>query len=526
MPACRCTRSGSSASEPDCAAAGSGEASSFPAASSGPLRLGAPELFAAIDEIEAGIRAGPAALAGHPLVRRPSPRDGGDPARAGGRLRARRSGRPWLGPDRRTFASPVPTPRTAGSATSSSKRQTTAMPLARQRVRNEEIAELVPPDPPGHRPPVHSSDPVGGASRSVYSTGEAFGWAEAPQGEVLYLVAVEDGRLVAGQASFGLVPQPRCLPRRLPQGHPDRLRLHRGELRGLDRGSSQLMPWIPRGLREGIVTTRYPRRPDGYGDGFSGARSWCTGAARTRESTRRSRSARLLAIAQRRGQRPTRPGALHPVRAVRRVEPRGTSPRSRLRGRRRRPVGPSSCPRPTRTTRRWKRSRRELHRRVRALRRSIHVRHVDAGSDGSEEWEVAALTNPDLRRAAPRDLLHRQPQARRRAAGDRRWRRRDARPASPDLRGHARAQGRHRGGHRRHQRRPRRHRATPRAAESLDDGSRRRLRTGLAPDALRAAARHLARRRPARHVGCARAGCAGTLDEPASPEDPPEEAGP
>ena len=31
---------------------------------------------------------------------------------------------------------------------------------------------------------------------------------------------------------------------------------------------------------------------------------------------------------------------------------------------------------------------------MRALRRSIHIRHVDAGSDGSEEWEVAALTNP------------------------------------------------------------------------------------------------------------------------------------
>jgi Ni,Fe-hydrogenase III small subunit/ferredoxin len=38
--------------------------------------------------------------------------------------------------------------------------------------------------------------------------------------------------------------------------------------------------------------------------------------------------------------------------------------------------------------------RAELHHRVRALRRSIHVRHVDAGSDGSDEWEVAALTNP------------------------------------------------------------------------------------------------------------------------------------
>jgi Ni,Fe-hydrogenase III small subunit/NAD-dependent dihydropyrimidine dehydrogenase PreA subunit len=50
-----------------------------------------------------------------------------------------------------------------------------------------------------------------------------------------------------------------------------------------------------------------------------------------------------------------------------------------------------------------------------ALRRSIHIRHVDAGSDGAEEWEIAALTNPyyDMQRlgffftAAPRhaDIL-------------------------------------------------------------------------------------------------------------------------
>jgi Ni,Fe-hydrogenase III small subunit/ferredoxin len=31
---------------------------------------------------------------------------------------------------------------------------------------------------------------------------------------------------------------------------------------------------------------------------------------------------------------------------------------------------------------------------VRELRRSVHIRHVDAGSDGSEEWEIQALTNP------------------------------------------------------------------------------------------------------------------------------------
>ena len=30
------------------------------------------------------------------------------------------------------------------------------------------------------------------------------------------------------------------------------------------------MAWIPRGLRDGIVTSRYPRRPDGYGEGFRG----------------------------------------------------------------------------------------------------------------------------------------------------------------------------------------------------------------------------------------------------------------
>jgi Ni,Fe-hydrogenase III small subunit/ferredoxin len=31
---------------------------------------------------------------------------------------------------------------------------------------------------------------------------------------------------------------------------------------------------------------------------------------------------------------------------------------------------------------------------ARPLRRSVHIRHVDAGSDGGEEWEIQALTNP------------------------------------------------------------------------------------------------------------------------------------
>ena len=56
-----------------------------------------------------------------------------------------------------------------------------------------------------------------------------------------------------------------------------------------------------------------------------------------------------------------------------------------------------------------------LAQRARALGRSIHVRHIDTGSDGAEEWEIQALWNPyyDIQRlgffltAAPRhaDIL-------------------------------------------------------------------------------------------------------------------------
>jgi Ni,Fe-hydrogenase III small subunit/ferredoxin len=55
-------------------------------------------------------------------------------------------------------------------------------------------------------------------------------------------------------------------------------------------------------------------------------------------------------------------------------------------------------------------TRDDLGKRAAALRRSIHVRHIDCGSDGSEEWEIQALWNPyyDIQRlgffltAAPR----------------------------------------------------------------------------------------------------------------------------
>jgi len=39
-------------------------------------------------------------------------------------------------------------------------------------------------------------------------------------------------------------------------------------------------------------------------------------------------------------------------------------------------------------------ARSRLAERTAALRRSVHVRHMDAGSDGSEEWEIQALLGP------------------------------------------------------------------------------------------------------------------------------------
>jgi Ni,Fe-hydrogenase III small subunit/ferredoxin len=152
------------------------------------------------------------------------------------------------------------------------------------------------------------------------------------------------------------------------------------------------MPWVPRGLREGIVTTRYPRAPDGYGKEFRASID----------------VTRLIDPAGGR-----RAQAACPTGAIWRDEDRLYVDRGRciLCGRcvqtapslfefapgietavadRRQLVVPIDDP----ADEDIDRIRASLHRRVKALRRSVHIRHVDAGSDGSEEWEIAALTNP------------------------------------------------------------------------------------------------------------------------------------
>lgn len=152
------------------------------------------------------------------------------------------------------------------------------------------------------------------------------------------------------------------------------------------------MPWAWRGLREGIVTTRYPARPDSYGRGFRGAVSLrqpalpasgadpaqlCpTGAIAGEHGALRVDRGRCILCGR-------------CVEAMPELFAFDDSPEVAA-GSRASLVVPAG----EETEEELARLRADLARRAAALRRSVHVRHVDAGSDGSEEWEVAALLNP------------------------------------------------------------------------------------------------------------------------------------
>ncbi|HWC35509.1 MAG TPA: NADH:ubiquinone oxidoreductase [Mycobacteriales bacterium] len=151
------------------------------------------------------------------------------------------------------------------------------------------------------------------------------------------------------------------------------------------------MAWAARGLRNGVVTSRYPQRRDGYADGFRGA-------VRVREPVADPTTAITTVC-------PTGAISADPDLTLDRgrcilcgacvvsrpdlFEWTAGSETARLD----RPhlVVPETLREdPASLTA----TRSELAGRVRALRQSVHIRHVDAGSDGSEEWEIHALTNP------------------------------------------------------------------------------------------------------------------------------------
>lgn len=155
------------------------------------------------------------------------------------------------------------------------------------------------------------------------------------------------------------------------------------------------MPWVPRGLRNGVLTTKWPKRDDPYFSGFPAAITVAQGAAESNSN----------AVAEAAQQCPTNaitvtesgvrldrgrcilcgrcteiaPEVFQPV--------KGSAVAAQHRGEL--VVG-----RVVETDDTLAAVRAELAGRVKRLRRSVHIRHVDAGSDGADEWEVQALVNP------------------------------------------------------------------------------------------------------------------------------------
>jgi Ni,Fe-hydrogenase III small subunit/ferredoxin len=149
--------------------------------------------------------------------------------------------------------------------------------------------------------------------------------------------------------------------------------------------------WVLRGLRDGVVTMRWPKRPDEYADAWRGpvtvigdadapdVDGLCpTGAIGVADRVRvdqgkcilggRCDAARPDLFAWAAGA--TGPGAAALTREALIV------------------------PQVAETDETVAVVRAALAARTTALRRSVHVRHVDAGSDGSEEWEIQALLGP------------------------------------------------------------------------------------------------------------------------------------
>ncbi|HEY3895504.1 MAG TPA: NADH:ubiquinone oxidoreductase, partial [Pseudonocardiaceae bacterium] len=152
------------------------------------------------------------------------------------------------------------------------------------------------------------------------------------------------------------------------------------------------MPWALRGLRNGIVTTSYPRRPDPYAAAFpASVRPQVAGPANGAPIT--SALCPTAAIFSQDGVLRVDAGrCILCGRCVReRPDLFDWAPGSDIAQVARQALVVPHLPETDETL---ERLRHQLAARTGMLRRSVHIRHVDAGSDGSEEWEVLALLNP------------------------------------------------------------------------------------------------------------------------------------
>jgi Ni,Fe-hydrogenase III small subunit/ferredoxin len=139
--------------------------------------------------------------------------------------------------------------------------------------------------------------------------------------------------------------------------------------------------WVLRGLRDGVVTTGWPKRPDEYADSWRGpvtASSVPPGLAGLCPTGAIGDSGvdqgRCILCGRCVAERPDVFGWSGGL---------GTAALTR-----RQLIVPEE------TDAAVEEARSRLAERTKALRRSVHIRHIDTGSDGTEEWEIQALLGP------------------------------------------------------------------------------------------------------------------------------------
>lgn len=155
-----------------------------------------------------------------------------------------------------------------------------------------------------------------------------------------------------------------------------------------------MSPWVLRGLRNGVVTTRWPARSDPYADGWRGPAT----VIGTDDADGLDALCPTGAISvQPAGAGPARIRLDHGkcILCGRCVDARpGVFGWSHGPGAATLTRGSLVVPEMPDTGENLNRIRNGLRLRTAALRRSVHLRHVDAGSDGTEEQEIAALLGP------------------------------------------------------------------------------------------------------------------------------------
>jgi Ni,Fe-hydrogenase III small subunit/ferredoxin len=150
--------------------------------------------------------------------------------------------------------------------------------------------------------------------------------------------------------------------------------------------------WVLRGLRNGVVTTRWPAKPDDEAQRLRGPAQVLDPSPAEAQDLPELCPSGAISYSPADGVRLDQGRCILAGRCVaRRPETFGWSagPASATLSRRALvvPVIPE-------TGENLAEIRSRLRLRARAFGRSVHIRHVDAGSDGSEEWEILALLNP------------------------------------------------------------------------------------------------------------------------------------